>query len=442
MKLYLVKRRSIDLAIFQFILISSMILRPSALFSQGPLTPAGPPAPTMKTLDQIEARVPLESLAGDATTRFVISAPGSYYLTGDVTVAPNFNGIAIAADNVTIDLNGFSFAGPAGATTDRGIISGSPTPPSNTRILNGTLRGWPGGSIEMAGADRGHFENLSVVDGGGGIAAGEHARVQNCLIADHFGAGIRVLGNSIVEDCIIKNNIGTGIYAAGPSGRPTGIIRRCTITDSGINGIYAGERFVIEDCIVTGSGDDGISAGSYCTLLNCVADNNAGYGVTLAGSVMNCVASNNLYDGFKGSGVFSNCQASGNGTGGFDVGGTVTHCYAVGNDQYGIRVFSGSFVLECSCIANGPGDGTGAGILMEFSHGNRIEGNICRSNDRGIVVETAQHNLIIRNSASVNPESGTPLNYDISAFNSVGEIINVNANGNFVATNPWANLQY
>jgi hypothetical protein len=41
--------------------------------AQGSLTPPpGAPAPTMKTLDQIEARTPISSAP------FTISAPGSY----------------------------------------------------------------------------------------------------------------------------------------------------------------------------------------------------------------------------------------------------------------------------------------------------------------------------------------------------------------------------
>src|SRR4051794_34078108 len=42
-----------------------------------------------------------------------ISQPGSYKLTSNLTVAsPTSNGIVIQADNVTLDLNGFSISGP------------------------------------------------------------------------------------------------------------------------------------------------------------------------------------------------------------------------------------------------------------------------------------------------------------------------------------------
>src|SRR5450631_969089 len=89
--------------------LSSFLLLPSA-FPQGNLTPPGAPAPTMKTLDQIEARTPISSAP------FTISTPGSYYLTANLPVTTG-NAIVISANNVTLDLNGFtisSTASPAG----------------------------------------------------------------------------------------------------------------------------------------------------------------------------------------------------------------------------------------------------------------------------------------------------------------------------------------
>src|SRR5688572_9252641 len=75
--------------------------------AQGALTPPGAPAPTMKTLDQVEARtiVNATNTPGDGTSTYIISAPGSYYLSGNITGAPGKHGISIVASNVTLDLN-------------------------------------------------------------------------------------------------------------------------------------------------------------------------------------------------------------------------------------------------------------------------------------------------------------------------------------------------
>ena len=53
--------------------------------SAGPLTPPGPPAPTSKTLNEIEPRTPINSLP------FVIEEPGSYYLTRNLIGSPGQN---------------------------------------------------------------------------------------------------------------------------------------------------------------------------------------------------------------------------------------------------------------------------------------------------------------------------------------------------------------
>lgn len=53
----------------------SYFIHSSTAFSQGSLTPLGPPAPNMKTPDQVEPRRLIEALP------FTINQAGSYYLT-------------------------------------------------------------------------------------------------------------------------------------------------------------------------------------------------------------------------------------------------------------------------------------------------------------------------------------------------------------------------
>ena len=69
---------------------------------------------------------------------YVISAPGAYYLGGNLSYAGNDHGITVNADNVTLDLMGFTLA-----------YTGTPAPcnfgiymdnRNNVEIRNGTMR--------------------------------------------------------------------------------------------------------------------------------------------------------------------------------------------------------------------------------------------------------------------------------------------------------------
>lgn len=92
--------------------------------AQGSLTPPGAPGATMKTLDQVEPRKPISSAP------ITISSPGSYFLTTNLT-----GRITIAADDVSLDLMGFSISPPSGSAI--GLSAGGS--PKNVRVSNGAL---------------------------------------------------------------------------------------------------------------------------------------------------------------------------------------------------------------------------------------------------------------------------------------------------------------
>jgi hypothetical protein len=76
-----------------------------------------------------------------------ITQPGSYQLSGNLTVPANTDAIDIVANNVTLDLNGFSIIGPV-------VCSGSPA----TCIGGFNL---PGIGVNGSG-----FSGITVINGG------------------------------------------------------------------------------------------------------------------------------------------------------------------------------------------------------------------------------------------------------------------------------------
>ena len=84
---------------------------------------------------------------------YVISEPGSYVLTGNLTVPDeNTTAILVQADHVTVDLNGFAIIGPVQCAAEDGSVSCSPdgtgigvdafeSDSVGTVVRNGTVRG-------------------------------------------------------------------------------------------------------------------------------------------------------------------------------------------------------------------------------------------------------------------------------------------------------------
>jgi hypothetical protein len=212
------------------LLLSTLNPRLSTVLAQGPLTPPGAPAPTMKTLDQVEPRTPISAFGTTLTT------PGSYFLTANLVSGSSTNdGILVRADNVTIDLNGFSIisTSAAGATSPAGIrIDGSLTPISNVTVCNGRITGFDRAvrvqnsfsniivdNIHAADCRRAGIEANSISPTGS-----QNITIRRCVVdgIDGTGEGTNVSCDGIalisctavVDTCVVRNIVAAGTGSA------------------------------------------------------------------------------------------------------------------------------------------------------------------------------------------------------------------------------------
>jgi hypothetical protein len=191
----------------------------------------------MKSLDQIEPRTPISSLP------FIITSPGSYYVTSNLTGLVNQNGISISASNVTIDLNGFTLSGGGGGS---GEAIWSPTAQQNLVVRNGTVRGWPGSGVNFydAGSSLTVVQNIqSISNGFTGIAVRNGSRVTDCVTTGNNLRGIIVDNDVLVEHC---KTTGSSLFGIGAGSN-------CQLFDNQITGNTNGLSITGTSNIVRGN---------------------------------------------------------------------------------------------------------------------------------------------------------------------------------------------
>jgi hypothetical protein len=148
---------------------------------------------------------------------YTISAPGSYYLGGDLSYAGDSDGITVNADNVTLDLMGFTLAYTGTGTTYSGIYMQGR---KNVEIRNGTVRGWGAGVFEYAyWVSVGHrVINIRAVDNGAGVfLRGNGHLIQGCMATSsrpNADGLIIELGSGIISGCLVKNFDTFGIFGS------------------------------------------------------------------------------------------------------------------------------------------------------------------------------------------------------------------------------------
>lgn len=443
----------------------------STCLGQGSLTPPGAPGPTMITLSQVEPRTPISSVP----YTIYPAGSGSYYLTGNLLVPNNTNGITVEASEVTIDLNGFAILGGSGVNTAI-MVSGAQ---KNITVRNGTINYFQtaiqgtnaGGSLYenvqcynifingLCIGGNSVIRNCNVIDpavsgGGNGIQTGDGSQVSDCAVLDdfnHYSTGI-VVGRG----CEIDSSISTSNYVGVITGDGTKL-KGCSFLGNISYGLESGSGCILSDCTACGNAPaslyfPAITTGEGCTITGCTADENSeGISAGLGSTVKDCtVISNNATGLIAGNGcTISGCTANYNNTNGIVAASecTISGCTASANGGDGIQAAYSCLISGNTCSSNSRYVVTGgAGIHVLYS-GNRIEDNVLNSDEYGLKVDGTE-NLVIRNAAR---NAGSD-NYDIVSDNMVDTIIYATATSSAITgptggtslgtTDPWANFSY
>jgi hypothetical protein len=265
-----------------------------------------------------------------------LSEPGSYRLMGSLLVpAGTPSGVEITADDVSLDLGGFSIVGPGGTTTASGIsFSGR----FNVEVRNGAIEGMGNG---VYGDGRGH----RVLD----LRVSGAAR----------NWGIRLTGDShLVEGCTVSAS-DTGISTG-----PGSLVRRNSVTAGTGYGVLVDDASVVVENVVA-KGDYGIVAGDGSVVAGCSA---------LGSSIAGILAGN-------GSSLTQNSATGNASTGiGAGAGAVVARNSSVANG-------TGIFVLEGGAIrGNTVSQSSGDGIRSQYGSGVVIDNSVTRSDGYGLRV--------------------------------------------------------
>lgn len=434
-----------------WLLFAAFILSPVATRAQGSLTPPGPPAPVMKTLNEIEPRIPILSLP------LVITNPGSYYLTTNLTGVSGTNGITVISDNVTIDLRGFTLFGAAGA------IDGIHVPGDRTYfnlvLENGTISGWPQNGVDADTTEGSRYHavnvNSNAVDG---LNPGVEAVVDYCVAVNNglegFGgnldsecvfegsvacqngdAGFYTYPHCVLVDCVAANNGNDGFDldflcstrdcsaeyngASGFDINYSGCIATHCVCYENDTGVWAADHCVVRECDSYDNFADGIDAGAGSVVESCSTSYNSGNGILVSNacSVAGCVSDTN--NGPASVGIVAGADCS------------IKNCVATANSVNGI-VVTNACVLEGNlCDGNGSGN-TGDGGIRCFGSSNRIDNNQLVGNNANGLYLDGSGNTVIHNTARGNLTT----QYSVGSGNDVGPIGSA-----ATATSPWANLQ-
>jgi hypothetical protein len=197
------------------------------------------------------------SIAAGGGFPFTIAVPGSYILTSDLEVPAASDGLVIGADDIQLDLNGFSIRGGGGcpsAGCTPGITIGiraatvGNDPVVRTTLTGGQVRGFGSDCISLGAEAR--IEGLRVSScGGDGIFAAERSLVLANNVSFCGSFALNLIGPSSFVDNMLA---AVGLSGGGGSYFTEGTAGGGNACDAGPCGGTTRKRFYLTQQFVTG----------------------------------------------------------------------------------------------------------------------------------------------------------------------------------------------
>jgi parallel beta-helix repeat protein len=218
----------------------------------------------------------------------------SYILTGNLSVSNAADhGIEITANDVTVDLNGFTVSGTTTCTgtgstlscspsspTDGVGVFGSPfgSPPARTAVKNGVVRGFSAGGVRLG--DECQVTGLRTVqNGGAGITVDTACRVSGNVVSNNEFGGI-----SATLTTEISNNTASGNDGFGISSGTAGLVNGNTVRLNDADGIFGGTGSSIQNNASSSNTFNGISCAFSCSVHANLSTSNTLFGLSLGAS--------------------------------------------------------------------------------------------------------------------------------------------------------------
>jgi parallel beta-helix repeat protein len=238
-----------------YVLIAAAML----MFSNPAAYAAGQPVEA-KSGAVSKAASPLYPQVSCSGYPLIISQPGSFILNGNITLSCGVDAIDVKADNVVIDLGGYTITGTGSGS---GIGINGPTH-SNVTVRNGSV-------LKM---------------GGGGIDLGASATIEEVTASSNGTSGI-LIANGIIREVHANFNGTTGISATSTN---------TELSDSEVtgnsNGVMMSGSTLLRNNIANNQFDGIVSVES--VISNNRVHNNGRRGIVATGQISNNEIARNL----------------------------------------------------------------------------------------------------------------------------------------------------